>query len=461
MDTNNNNINNIETKKLNRRSFLKAMGIGTAGVATAMVGCKPRNSVSAVEEIQGEMTLRTNPHTGDKVSLLGYGCMRFPLRTNAEGLEEIDQDITNDLIDYAMANGVNMYDTAPGYIRGWSETATGIALKRHPRESFFVSTKASNQRGPFGFDDCVAMYRKSLRDMQVDYIDYYHLHSVGASIESFHQRFIDNGFLKFLQNERAEGRIRNLGWSFHGNLETFDYVLAYENIQWDFAMITLNYPNWINGDNKYLYDECTKKNVPCFVMAPIQGGRLSRVSREAFNLMAAVNPGDSPSRWALRFAGTPKNILTVLSGMGQMEQLEENVRTFSPLIPMNEREYEVINRVTEIITSSDYIQCTYCQYCMPCPYGIDIPETFGHFNRSVSAGNVLQHSNDPNDRRARRQFLIGYDRRVERMRQAKNCIECGICNPKCPQRIDIPKALRRVDDYAENLRQNLPFGEEE
>lgn len=456
-------------KDISRRDFFKAMGAGTAVTTTAMYGCKPANRVSSEGGTPGEvptdqMTYRVNPYTGDKVSLLGYGCMRWPLHTNANGEEEIDQDAVNELVDYAIAHGVNYFDTAPVYVRGWSETATGIALKRHPREKFFIATKASNHRAGAGrtFENGVAMYRKSMRDLQVDYIDYYLLHAVGSSIEDFNDRFVNNRLLDFLLEEREAGRIRNLGWSFHGRVKVFDHILRMEGIQWDFVQIQHNYMDWKNatGANvnaEYLYGELEKRNIPAVIMEPLLGGRLSRVNAQALNLMKETHPEDSAAKWAFRYAGTPGNVLTVLSGMVYMEHLQENVRTYSPLEPMNEKEYKVIDRVTEIMLSSDYVQCTQCQYCMPCPYGLDIPEIFGHYNRCVSASRILQSSNDENYRKARRDFLIGYDRSVPKLRQADHCIECDQCKPHCPQKIDIPTEMRRIDQYAELLKQKAYF----
>jgi len=455
-------------KEIGRRRFLKTLGVGAVATTAAMHGCKQKNTVSAEGGTIGEvptdkMTYRVNQHTGDKVSLLGYGCMRFPLRQKSDGSgEEIDQDAVNELVDYAIAHGVNFFDTAPVYIRGWSETATGIALKRHPRDKFFVSTKASNHRGPHDLQSCINMYHKSMRDLQVDYIDYYLLHGIGSSFESFEQRFINNGLLDYLKKERAAGRIRNLGWSFHGDVKVFDYVLAMD-IQWDFVLIQLNYQDWQNADGvrnvnaEYLYGELEKKNVPALVMEPLLGGRLARLNYLALNVLNEVRPGCSAASWAFRYAGTPKNVLTVLSGMTYMEHLQENIRTYSPLEPMTEEEYVEIEKVTDIILNSDYVQCTECQYCMPCPYGVDIPNVFAHYNRIVTADRRLHSSNDENYKKARRAFLVGYDRTVPKLRQANHCISCGICNPLCPQKIDIPKEMRRVNTYAEQLKQKQEF----
>jgi predicted aldo/keto reductase-like oxidoreductase len=453
---------------ISRRDFLKIAGAGAVVSAAVLAGCKPSRggasspagSGGALGETRAvDMAYRTNPHTGDKVSLLGYGCMRWPVRKNAEGQDEVDQEKVNELVDYALAHGVNYFDTAPVYVRGWSEGATGKALSRHPRDSYFVATKASRN---VTLEQGKEMYRNSMRELQVDYIDYYLLHSVGGSIESFHQRFVDNGFLDFLLAERAAGRIRNLGWSFHGNKETFDYVLAYRDIQWDFCQIQLNYQDWTipigaSVDAKYLYDELVRKNVPVVIMEPLLGGRLARIPAQAQALMRAVRPDDTPAAWAFRFAGTPPGVLTVLSGMVYMEHLQDNLHSYAPFEPLVEEEYAVLDEVKAILADANYIQCTTCEYCMPCPYGIDIPQVFAHYNKCVSEGRLLESSSDPEYRKARRAFLVGYDRSVPRLRQAQYCIQCEQCRPKCPQNLNIPVEMARVDASAETLRRGAEF----
>ncbi len=454
-------------EEINRRDFLKAMGAGTVTAAATMVGCKPQKAGaedSSLGEVPADkMTYRTNHNTGDVVSLLGYGCMRWPLRKKADGSgEEVDQDAVNELVDYAIAHGVNYFDTAPVYIRGWSETATGIVLKRHPRDKFFIATKASNQRGNNTREGGIAMYKRSMQNLQVDYIDYYLLHAVGGSLEDFNSRFIETGLLDYFLKEREAGRIRNLGWSFHGDVKVFDHVLNM-GVHWDFVQIQLNYQDWRhaktprNVNAEYLYDELLKKNIPAVIMEPLLGGRLARVPKQALAMLKEVHPEDTAAQWAFRYAGTPKNVLSVLSGMVYMEHLQENIRTYAPLVPLNEQEYEVLEKVTGILVNSDYIQCTECQYCMPCPYGLDIPGVFGHYNRCVSAGKILKDSNDESYRKARRAFLVGYDRSVPKLRQANHCISCDKCRPKCPQRINIPEEMRRVDQYAELLKQKQEF----
>ena len=228
---------------IDRREFLKCLGAGTIVTTTALAGCKSVGAAagSAAGEVPTDkMTYRINQNTDDKVSILGYGCMRWPTRKGADGRDEIDQETVNELVDYALAHGVNYFDTSPVYVQGKSETATGIALSRHPRDSYFLATKMSNFSN-WSRENSIAMYERSLRELKTDYFDYYLLHSVGGSIEDFNRRYIDNGMLDFMIEERKAGRIRNLGWSFHGDAGG-GYSRQPDGMVWDgeiFAMAVM------------------------------------------------------------------------------------------------------------------------------------------------------------------------------------------------------------------------------
>ncbi|MDR1678567.1 MAG: aldo/keto reductase [Prevotellaceae bacterium] len=454
------------SKNITRRDFLKIAGITTATATAGIYGCTSKaekalelNASTPVPK--GKMTYRTQPKSKDKVSLLGYGCMRFPTVPNPDGEGElVDQDVVNELVDYAIEHGVNFFDTAPVYVQGFSETATGIALKRHPREKFFVSTKMSNFRD-FSYESSVKMYKQSFKSLQVDYIDYYFLHSLGKTGDTeFRERFIDNGVLDFLLKEREAGRIRHLGFSFHGTQEGFDFAVAqHEKVHWDFAMIQLNYVDWkhataprnVNAD--YLYAELEKRQIPTIVMEPLLGGRLSNLSNYVVSRLKQRNPEGSVASWAFRFAGSPANVLTVLSGMTYMEHLQDNIRTYSPLVPLSDDDKEFLEETAKVIISYPTIDCTDCKYCMPCPYGIDIPAVLLHYNKCVNEGHIIDNPANEEYKKSRRAFLVGYDRSVPKLRQAKMCIGCDICVPTCPQSIDIPKELFRIDRFVEHLKQ--------
>ena len=448
---------------MNRRDFLKIMGITTAAVGASMVGCTPNKEgthATAAGVGEGEMTVRVNNKKGDRVGLLGYGMMRLPTIPNEDGTKgTIDQEQVNRLVDYAMAHGVNYYDTSPVYVQGWSEASTGLALKRYPRESYFVATKLSNMHNS-SRENSLEMYYKSFTELQVDYIDYYLLHTVGnGGIEKFRERYINNGMLDFLIEERKAGRIRNLGFSFHGTTEVFDEVLALDDtVHWDFVQIQLNYVDWLhasgmNVNAEYLYSELQKRGIQAVIMEPLLGGRLSKVPDHIAARLKQRNLDESVASWAFRFAGSPEGVLTVLSGMTYMEHLQENLRTYSPLRPVTDEDKVFLEETAQLMLRYPTIPCNDCKYCMPCPYGIDIPAVLLHYNKCVNEGNIATSSQSENYRRARRAFLVGYDRSVPRLRQASHCIGCGQCVNHCPQSIDIPKELHRIDDYVEDLKQ--------
>ena len=416
------------------------------------------------------MTYRRNPH-GDDVSLLGYGCMRWPTRKNAEGKgDELDQETINELVDYAIAHGVNYFDTSPAYCKGQSEKATGIALSRHPRNKYFIATKLSNfAPSTWSREASLAMYYNSFRELQVDYIDYMLLHGVGMGndgMKEFEARYIDNGMLEFLMEERRAGRIRNLGFSYHGDIKVFDYLLSrHDYYQWDFVQIQLNYLDWkhakeINSRNtnaEYLYNELDKRHIPAIIMEPLLGGRLSKVHDHIVARFKQREPDRSVASWAFRFAGTFPNVLTVLSGMTYIEHLQDNLLSFSPLQALSEEELRFLFDTADLMMQYPTIPCNDCKYCMPCPYGIDIPAILLHYNKCINEGHIPESSQAENYREARRAFLIGYDRSVPRLRQASHCIGCRQCEPHCPQIIPIASEMRRIDSFVENLKQGNVF----
>ena len=443
---------------MDRREFLKksALAAATVGAASVLPGCGTKNQAA---EQPGEMTYRTNLHNGDKVSILGYGCMRWQMIDGPDGKQIIDQDSVNSLVDYALEHGVNYFDTSPVYLQGQSETATGIALARHPRSSYFLATKLSNFSNA-SRDNSILMYRKSMENLQTDYIDYYLLHAIGGGgVEEFNRRYVDNGMMDFLMEERKAGRIRNLGFSFHGDKKSFDeFMKMHETYHWDFVQIQFNYVDYRhaggrNTDGEYLYDELTRRNIPVVIMEPLLGGRLANVPEHIADSLLEKNPRGTVASWAFRFAGTPSNILTVLSGMTYMEHLQDNLKTFSPLVPLTDDELAFLEHTAELMQTYPTIPCNNCQYCMPCPYGIDIPAILTHYNKCVNEGYVTAGNQDPNYRKARRAYLVSYDRLIEYERQANHCIGCNHCVSHCPQSIDIPKELRKIDRYVDKLRQ--------
>lgn len=474
-----NNKMNGESKEMSRRSFLKTLGTAaiTTTAATGMVACgqKKTSTTHTIQEPPvGKMTYRTNQKTGDKVSILGYGMMRLPVVGGGTARENpdapIDQEMVNKQIDYALAHGLNYIDTSPAYCQGLSERATGIALSRHKRSEYFIATKLSNfSPETWTRETSMEMFENSLRELQVDYVDYLLLHGIGMGedgIKDFYGRYMDNGILDWLVEQREKGRIRNLGFSYHGDVKVFDLALKWHDegrYHWDFVQIELNYLDWNyadeinprNTDAVYLYGELQKRGIPSVIMEPLLGGRLANVPDKIMAKMKEREPDLSVASWAFRFAGTPKGVLTVLSGMTFMENLRENLCTYSPLRPISDEENKFLMEIASDIYNLKTVPCNECNYCMPCPYGINIPAVFSHYNKCIKEGNMPNKgAQDPDYRRARHAFLVGYDRNVPKLRQASHCIGCSQCMSHCPQRIDIPSEMQRIDKFAEELKQN-------
>lgn len=452
---------------ISRRRFLRHLGIGAvAGIATACGG-KVVTESNKKKEPNGKMTYRVNHNTGDSVSVLGYGCMRLPTVAGAkdDADPEIDQEAVNAQIDYALEHGVNYFDTSPAYCKGRSEHVMGIALARHPRDSYFIATKLSNfAPSTWPREESIAMFENSLKELQTDYIDYLLLHAVGqGSFDALNSRYIDNGILDYLKEKKEAGVIRNLGFSYHGDVKVFDHLLEMMDrgeVHWDFVQIQLNYIDWNNAkkinerntDASYLYAELERRDIPVVIMEPLLGGRLASVSAPIATKMKQRRPDDSVASWAFRYAATRPGILTVLSGMTYLDHLKENVATYSPLDPISDEENEFLEVVAQEILQNDTVPCTDCKYCMPCPYGVNIPAIFSHYNKCINDDNVARDTRDPHYDKARRAFLVGYDRAVPRLHQASRCIACGNCLSECPQSINIPARLHDIDSYVDRLK---------
>ena len=456
--------------------------MGGAAVATSVVlsACKPNKkpaiTPSDVIDGQGEMTYRVNPNSGDKVSLLGYGMMRLPIENGADLRQnpdaKIEQEMVNEEIDYALEHGVNYFDTSPAYCRGLSERATGIALSRHPRNSYYIATKLSNfSPATWSTEASKAMFENSLKELQTDHIDYLLLHSIGGSSKEmnsqqlFNARFMDNGILDWLVEQKQLGRIRNLGFSYHGDVEIFDMLLRWHDegrYHWDFVQIQMNYVDWHyadetnsrNTDASYLYNELNRRGIPVVIMEPLLGGRLANQPDFIVKQMKEREPETPVARWAFRYAGTKEGVLVVLSGMTYMEHLVENVATYSPLRPITPEEDEFLMKVAEEFVELKTVPCTACNYCMPCPYGLNIPAIFAHYNDCITEGNMPAGNPDAEEyRRNRRAFLLGYDSKVPYERQASHCIGCRQCESHCPQKIAIADEMQRIDEFVERLKQ--------
>ena len=445
----------MKRKNLNRRDFLKRAGIVTGG-AMAMMAFEPFTSLAQnkdnVKLGENLMTYRTQQGSGEKVSLLGFGMMRLP-RDN--------QELVNELVDYAIAHGVNYFDTAPMYGRGANEEITGNALCRHPRDKYYIATKMSNyDEKDWNFEAAKNMYHNSFEKLRVDYIDYYLLHGVGlGGMEAFENRFIKNGMLDFLVKEREAGRIRHLGFSYHGDVSVFDWLIDHhDTYHWDFAQIQMNFLDWrhasldkggrkSDADAEYLYNKLAKAGIQAVIMEPFRGGAFSKMSQENVDQLKAMRPNDTVAQWAFRWVSSHPNVLTTLSGMNVMAHLVENVATHSPLEPCTDTENELLEKIADAMIGIPTVPCTACAYCMPCPYGVDIPGNFTFYNEAMNNRLLpLPEKSSPDYSAKQKQFTEQYIAHFPAETRANQCMDCEVCLKKCPQQIRIPNQLSRIND---------------
>ncbi|MCL2163201.1 MAG: aldo/keto reductase [Oscillospiraceae bacterium] len=375
------------------------------------------------------METREYKDSGEMISLLGFGAMRLP---KMEGSQKIDREKAGEMLDYAIAHGVNYIDTAMPYHDGDSERFLGEMLPKYPRLSYNIATKLSlmtiKVKTP---KDVREIFKGQLKRLRVDYFDYYLAHNLNSIT---YPQFVELGAYEFLREKQREGIIRRIGFSYHGNVENLKEIIS--QYSWDFAQIQLNYLDWESRDAKQAYELLTANGIPVIVMEPIRGGSLAGLGGKAAGILNAANPNVSVASWALRFAASLPNVLTVLSGMSSIEQVHDNIKTMTDFRELSQMEYDTINRALEAYKLSLTVPCTGCRYCMDCNAGVDIPTIFDIYNQYKVDGNKWVFKMISN--------LLCDNA------QASRCVECGRCEPLCPQHINIPGMLSKIDkEYRE------------
>ena len=395
------------------------------------------------------MENRIYQHNGKPVSLLGYGTMRMPL--NSEEGSDINYEAGKALIDRAYRAGVNYFDTAYRYHGGESENFVGDALSAYPRDSFYLADKMPGWMvGDGGAEKAKEIFADQLSKCRVDYFDFYLLHALGSK-EDFEKIYLDGGVLAYLDSEKDASRIRNLGFSFHGSVEFFEYLMKLR--KWDFCQIQLNYMDWDNQNAKELYRLSVEYGVQLIIMEPVRGGSLVQLCDEAVNILKTAEPDRSVASWAIRFAASLPNVLCVLSGMSNMEQVEDNCATMTDFVPLSDADHATLAGAIAAYNRAGTIPCTACRYCFECPKGIQIPEIFAVYNTAASEDRLPMSLGHTEEELAafKAAFIADYDA-IPAEAQAHNCVNCGKCKEVCPQSIDIPRKLREIAGLVDRIR---------
>lgn len=359
---------------------------------------------------------------GIELSRLGMGNMRLPTKED-EPNAPIDYERAEKIISYAMANGVNYYDTAYVYHNGESEKFLGKAMKKYGRKSYYLATKFFILANP----DYKSVFEEQLKKLDTDYIDFYLIHGI---FDHTAEKYIESGCIEYFAEQKKKGRIKYLGFSSHSSP---DVLKKFADLRkWDFAQLQINYYDWVNGTSKQEYEILTERNIPIMVMEPVRGGKLAKPVASVEEKLNSENKNWSAASWALRWVRQLENVYVILSGMSSMEQITDNINTFSDDKIFGERENNILIESAKKIKNALSVPCTSCRYCCDdCPKGIEIPKILSIYNKMKLDGvwrisdmiNALPENKRPAD-----------------------CIGCGACQGHCPQSIAIPDIMKKLSE---------------
>ncbi len=364
---------------------------------------------------------------GRKISKLGFGLMRLPKLRDGE--ETIDREEAFRLVDLAIKSGVNYFDTAYVYHGGDSEAFAKEALGRYPRDSYCLATKLPGWVIKEKGKHTEELFNEQLEKCGVDYFDFYLLHAVNRDVMAV---FEGDKSYEYLKKQKEAGKIKHLGFSYHGDLEFFIELL--DKYEWDFVQLQINYYDWEATDAKSYYKALEERNIPCIIMEPVRGGSLHTLNEDAKKVFEELGDASAAS-YALRYDLELPAVLTILSGMSTYEQVEDNIKTFTEAKPLTAEEKEAIEKANVLFRQNFAIPCTDCKYCVEtCPAGVNIPACF-------TAYNEYNKTRDTED--FKKEYALIPDEK-----RAHNCIECGACTKHCPQQIKIPDQLKKVGKLA-------------
>ena len=364
---------------------------------------------------------------GVDLSLLGFGCMRFP---TLDG--KINEPVAEKMLDEAYARGVNYFDTAYPYHDGASEPFVGRVLSKYPRESYYLATKLPCWEVST-LDDAKRIFEIQRSRIDKNYIDFYLIHALNKNSWA---KMRDLGVVEYLEEMKNEGKIKYLGFSFHDGYEVFEDIINY--IDWDFCQIQLNYMDTDEQAGMKGYALAEQKNVPLVIMEPIKGGLLANLPEDVVSPFNKINSTCSVASWALRWVASLPNVKVVLSGMSSEAQLEDNLNTFDGFNELSSEEGAAVEEVAALLRSKVNNGCTGCRYCMPCPAGVNIPGNFAIWNRY----GIYENKGDA---------MWQWNHEIADNEKAANCIKCGKCEAACPQKLNIRNDLECVQKDMESI----------
>lgn len=375
------------------------------------------------------MEYRQFEKLGVKASLLGFGCMRYPQHRDGS----INEEKAQKMMDAAYHSGVNYFDTAYGYHGGKSEEFTGRMLDNYDRSSYYLATKL-----PCWFikskEDAQRIFEEQLTRLHKDYVDFYLLHALGRGR---FDEMVELGILDFLDDLKKQGKIRYIGFSFHDDYDAFEHIIKYRD--WDFCQIQLNYMDTDTQAGMKGYELATELNIPVIIMEPVKGGSLANLPTSIKRRFDQITPNKSVASWALRWVASLPNVKVVLSGMSNEKHVADNLDTFGEFKVLSETEQQAVQEAVKLLRKRVKNDCTGCNYCMPCPSGVDIPKNFRIWNNYGIYRNAGETK-----------WLWNND--IKDDQKAKNCTLCGLCETSCPQKIQIRENLKKLQVEIEAVK---------
>ncbi len=406
---------------MKRRDFIINSALAIGGTAL-LAGCGKK------ELIMSENQVVRRKYKDIEVPLLGLGCMRLPMKN-----DEIDMQELEKMVEYCMQHGANYFDTAYMYVEGKSENAIGKVLKNYKREDFLLADKSPIYKMRTR-EDVRKVFNEQLEKCQVEYFDFYMAHNINKNtFDTYKNVEMYDELVKL----KKEGKIKYMGFSFHGTPEILREVV--KDRKWDFAQLQINYLDWDVVKAHEQYDIVQAQGIPVTVMEPLRGGGLVNLSDKALAKLKESYPDTTPAAFGLRWAASRNNVVTVLSGMSNLQQVKENIQTFIDFKPMDEKENTLALEIAKIIQSQGEINCTACKYCTEvCPRGINFPAIFSLYNQYKVSKNKMM-------------FTIYYETLADE-EKADNCIKCNLCNKNCPQNLSIPELLAKIEKEYEEIK---------